>query len=188
MQLSRWRISVMAPLYQNGIWRECDPSAKLITCRTRWWFNDWIEKGLHLLKHLIHNRWSNIVGIDKVWCLYVRRKWTTEDFLWVSPKKARKAEEKFVCRSSRVELCSSRESAPLVLLPFVSSPPTQNPNVNFYMKRFLKPLFEKNVPRVWEGLEFCRAVRQRPSLHGRGHRLVSKKFRLQLYSCTESAR
>ena len=52
-----------------------------------------------------------------------------------------------------------------------------------------KMIFSKFILRLkilflfWEGRQFCRAaLQQRPSVNGRSHRPVARKFRLQFYS------
>ena len=82
--------------------------------------------------------------------LRVTCEWTTaEDFVSFAEKRARKAGGKCVYGSTHVELCSSREPAPLVPLPPISSPPTQKSTPIYTSEKFSSPFFEKNILRLF---------------------------------------
>ena len=146
-------------------------------------------KGSCLLKRLIHHRWRNIVGIDEAWC-YVshvngRRKMfhefcgkepgkleehlSTEAFTW---RYVRRGNQHLWSQCHLFRLSRSKRQHQLLHQQSSQAP------------------FQKGHPlSVWEGSEFCRAVPwERPSAHDRGHRPMTRKVRLQFYSCAGLAR
>ena len=82
------------------------------------------RKGLRLLKHLIHNRemWWVLMKLGVICRMSMDG---GRYFMSFAEKKNPESWRKFVYRNIHVELCSQRESAPLVPLPPVSSLPTQ---------------------------------------------------------------
>ena len=166
--------SLLSGGLSSKIWEEkCDSSAKLITCQTRWRLNDW--KRDPALSSI-----SSTTDGEMWWVLMnfgvICHMWMEDGrfFMSFAENRARKDAGKFVYRSIHVEWCSSRESAPLVPLPFVLSLPKQKSTPTSTSTKFSRHFSKRKSPA---------APRQRPSARGRGHRPTTRKFLLQFHSC-----
>ena len=184
-----------SPLQTSGrlssrIWEEkCDSSAKLVTCQTRWWLKDWKrEPAFSSISSPTDGEISWVLMKFGVTC----HMWMDDGryFMSFAEKEPKKAGGKFMYGSIHVESCSSREPALLSPLPSLFCPSRRKSQCQLlHQTKFSRPFSKRHPPSVWEGREFCRAnTRQRSSAHGRGHRPVARKFRIQFHSYTGLAR
>ena len=116
------------------------------TCQTRS-LAQWLRaRFLRSWSVLSLNNWRNIVSIDKFWRQMSRSEWMGGDLIQVSQKLILcQTGRKFVYKSIDVELCLSRESAPLAPLPSVAFLQTQKSTSTSTSTKLSSPFSKRTI-------------------------------------------